>query len=74
MMIEFAKPDSVADLIASNKVALTCAKHGKVFQDEKIIKEYAIKMAIAFGEKKLAKNFENLFYLIKLLQEEWQNK
>jgi len=59
-IIHFAKPDSVADLKASYEVALMLAKHGKAFRDGEIIEECAIKMALTFGDKKLAKNFENV--------------
>ncbi|XP_076817402.1 general transcription factor II-I repeat domain-containing protein 2-like [Clavelina lepadiformis] len=60
MIIGFSKPDSTADLKASYEVALTLAKHGKAFRDGEIVKECAIKMALSFGDKKIAKKFENV--------------
>ena len=39
MIVNFATPDSAADLKALYKVALTLSKHEKVFQDWEIIKE-----------------------------------
>jgi len=59
-IIHFAKTDSAADPKASYEVALTSTKHGKAFLYREIVKECAIKMALAFGDKKLAKNFENV--------------
>lgn len=53
MISNFAKNDSTANLKASYEVALTLAKHGKAFCDGEIIKECAVKIALAFGEKKL---------------------
>ena len=60
MTVDFVKHDSAADLKISNEVALTLAKDRKVFWDGKIIKECAIKTPLAFGNKKLAKNFKNV--------------
>ena len=52
MVINFAKPDSAADLKTSYKVLLALAKHGKVFQHRKSIKDSVIKMALSYGDKK----------------------
>ena len=64
MTIDFGKPDSAAGLKTSNEVALTPGKFRKVFWDEEIIKECAIKTLLTFVDKKLAKNFKtvSLFY------------
>lgn len=70
MISNFAKNDSTANLKASYEVALTLAKHGKAFCDGEIIKECAVKIALAFGEKKLPKNLKMCLYLIKPLREE----
>ena len=64
MLKSFAKCDSVAHLTASFDVVLTLAKKGKAFRDEEVVKECAIKMALAFGAKELAGKFRKV-YLIK---------
>ena len=51
MMIDFVKHDSAADLKASYEVALTLPKHGKIFWHGKIIKKFAIKMALLLVTK-----------------------
>ena len=60
MLKSFAKCDSAADLTASYDVALTLAKKGKAFRDGEVVKECAIKMALAFGAKELAGNFQKV--------------
>ena len=60
MLKSFAKCDSVAHLTASFDVALTLAKKGKVFRDGGVVKECAIKMALAFGAKELAGKFQKV--------------
>ena len=56
----FAKCDSVAHLTASYDVALTLAKKGKAFRDGEVVKECAIKMALAFGAEELAGKFQKV--------------
>ena len=60
MLKSFAKCDSVAHLTASYDVALTLAKKGKAFRDGEVVKECAIKMALAFGAKELAGKFQKV--------------
>ena len=60
MLKSFAKCDSAADLTASYDVVLTLAKKGKAFWDREVVKECAIKMALAFGAKELAGNFQKV--------------
>ena len=60
MLKSFAKCDSVAHLTASFDVAPTLAKKGKAFRDGEVVKECAIKMALAFGAKELAGKFQKV--------------
>ena len=60
MLISFTKCDSVAHLTASYDVALTLAKKRKSFRDGEVVKECAIKMALAFGAKELAGKFQKV--------------
>ena len=60
MITKFAKCDTTATLKASNEVSLMLAKHRKAFPDEEIIKECAIKIALAFGDKEQAQKYEKV--------------
>ena len=60
MLKSFAKCDSVAHLSASYDVALTLAKKMKAFRDGEVVKECAIKMALAFGAKEFAGKFQKV--------------
>ena len=63
MLINFAKLNLAADLKALCEVALTLAKHEKVFREGRITKECAIKMVLAFGDKKLSEVLKIVFIL-----------
>ena len=58
-MNNFTKTTS-SDQKASYEVSLILAKNGKAFRDGEIIKECSIKMALAFGDEKMAKQFETV--------------
>ena len=45
---------------ASYEVALQIAKNGKSFRDGEVIKKCAIKMALAFGNEQIARDFESV--------------
>ena len=60
MLKSFANCDSVAHLTASYNVALTLVKKGKAFWDGEVVKECAIKMALAFSAKELAGKFQKV--------------
>ena len=47
-------------ILSDQKVSLLLAKNGKVLRDGEVIKKCSIKMALAFGDKKMAKQFETL--------------
>ena len=49
---------NLSDKKASYEVSLILAKNGKVFRGLEIVKKCAIKMALAFGDTKMAKKFE----------------
>ena len=51
---------TLSDQKASYEVSLILAKNGKAFRDGEIIKECSFKMALAFGDKKMAKQFETV--------------
>ena len=51
---------TLSDQKASYEVSLILAKNGKAFRDGEIIKECSIKMALAFGDEKMAKQFETV--------------
>ena len=44
----------------SDEASLILAKNGKAFRDGETIKKWAIKMALAFGDTKMAKKFETV--------------
>ena len=50
----------VSDKKASYEVSLILAKTGKAFRDGETVKKCAIKMALAFGDTKMAKQFETV--------------
>ena len=58
-MINFTKTN-LSDKKACNEVSLILAKNGKAFRDGEIVKKCAIKMALAFGDIKMAKQFETV--------------
>ena len=51
---------TLSDQKASYKVSLILAKNGKAFSDGEIIKECSIKITLAFGDEKIAKQFETV--------------
>ena len=51
---------TLSDQKASYEVSLILLKNGKAFRDGEIIKECSIKMALAFGDEKMAKQFETV--------------
>ena len=58
-MTNFTKTNFL-DKKASYDVSLILAKNGKVFRDEETVKKCAIKMALAFGDTKMASTFETV--------------
>ena len=58
-MNNFTK-NTLSDQKASYEVSLILVKNGKAFKDGEIIKECSIKMALAFGDEKIAKQFETV--------------
>ena len=51
---------TLSDQKASYEISLILPKNGKAFRDGEIIKECSIKMALAFGDEKMAKQFETV--------------
>nr|XP_039265600.1 zinc finger BED domain-containing protein 5-like [Styela clava] len=58
-MTNFTKT-TFSDQKASYEVSLILAKNGKAFRDGEIVNECSIKMALAFDENKMAKQFETV--------------
>ena len=58
-MTNFTKTN-FSDKKACYEVSLTLAKDGKAFRDGETVKKCAIKMALAFGYTKMAKEFETV--------------
>ena len=51
---------TLSDQKASYEISLILPKNGKAFRDGEIIKECSIKMAPAFGDEKMEKQFETV--------------
>ena len=60
MIKNFASSNATAEPKASYDVSQTLAKDGKAFRDREIIKECAIKIALAFGDKGQAKKIKKV--------------
>ena len=58
----FQQPPNTFVLKASYEVCLELAKSKKWFTDGELIKRCAVKMESLFGDNKMAKNFETVFW------------